>query len=165
MGLGRVNGMTVAISSGSDWSIVTQVNHRPWPIPTAPWLMTQSSITPSQTRSGRRSSRPNTAQRVGLSRHRRARSVFAARSGGNQDEYDGRGRWRGHWRAPADAAFRPSSRRDRLGSDVFMTRPRATRSFLHPAVIGTSRNSANPALQTGAEISIRRFEELPPYAN
>ena len=34
--------MNVAISSGFDWSIVTQVNHRPWPIPTAPWLMTQS---------------------------------------------------------------------------------------------------------------------------
>jgi uncharacterized protein YqjF (DUF2071 family) len=34
--------MTIALSSRFDWSIVTQVDHRPWPMPTAPWLMTQS---------------------------------------------------------------------------------------------------------------------------
>src|ERR1044072_4360559 len=34
--------MTIARSSRFDSSIVTQVDHRPWPMPTAPWVMTQS---------------------------------------------------------------------------------------------------------------------------
>jgi hypothetical protein len=91
-----------------DLSFVRKTDHRPWPMPAAPWLITQSwhngtllPLSPDSSRGSLSSGDSSSCL------------VLTAGTRGDYDQYDGRRQRLGPWRSPPAAALRAASRRDR----------------------------------------------------